>query len=51
MSVYFKPNVSISLCCCAADWLDFKHKRKENLNKTGPFILHSESHHSEMLED
>lgn len=51
VSVYFKPNVSISLCWCAADWLNFKHKCNENLSKTGPFILNSELHYSEPLEE
>lgn len=37
MAVYFKPNISISLCWCAADWLNFKHKYKENL-KQGPLF-------------
>lgn len=50
LSVYFKPNVFISLCWCAADWLNFKHKCNKNLNKTGPFILKSELDHSETLE-
>lgn len=48
LSVYFKPNVFVSLCWCAADWLNFKHKC--NRNKTGPFILKSELDHSETLE-
>lgn len=51
MSIYFKPNISISLCCCIADWLDLKHKCNKNLDKTRPFILNSELHHSEMLGD
>lgn len=51
MSIYFKPNISISLCCYIANWLNLKHKCNKNLDKTGPFILNSELHHSETLKD